>query len=171
MKADELVEAILVPRLRAFEYVFPFKQARRQEDDISIVTSGTHIYLAPGFDKSVFITEDASLAFGGMAPTTAIALKTTGFLVGKELCRETFDGAQSVLQAELDLPDRVPGGQARYCKAFASSFLLNFFLQVLDDDLVVLDEGIDVPNGKTLPSALSIEDAELGALESFLSDV
>ena len=77
LKADELVEAILVPRLRAFEYVFPFKQARRREDDIGIVTSGMRIYLAPNFDKSVFIIKDASLAFGGMAPTTAIALKTT----------------------------------------------------------------------------------------------
>jgi xanthine dehydrogenase/oxidase len=40
----EMVEHVEVPVLRkVFEYIKPFKPARRREDNISIVTSGMHI--------------------------------------------------------------------------------------------------------------------------------
>lgn len=38
--ADEVVQDIFIPFTKEFEFVIPLKQARRREDDISIVTSG-----------------------------------------------------------------------------------------------------------------------------------
>ena len=35
-----------------FEYAFPFKQARRREDDISIVTSGMRIKVSDAYEYS-----------------------------------------------------------------------------------------------------------------------
>ena len=72
---SEIVERIEIPILgKVFEYVKPFKQARRREDDISIVTSGMHIKL--GIKEGKFVIEHIALAFGGMAPKTIMAVET-----------------------------------------------------------------------------------------------
>lgn len=178
LKPEELVEAIHVPKPKFFEYVFPFKQARRREDDISIVTSGMRILLKPDVEDgvSVFKISNASLAFGGMAPTTKMATKTMEFLVGSVFSKETFEAARSVLQIELDLPDHVPGGQAQYRKALASSFLYKFYFNIvkaLSDDLVSIAKGGSggaFPDYDTLPPAPIIADDEIGALDSFISE-
>ena len=68
--------------------MLPFKQARRREDDISIVTAGIRIKLAVGDHSNalatnaaaaavtcppappVWVIADTALAYGGMAPVT-----------------------------------------------------------------------------------------------------
>jgi xanthine dehydrogenase/oxidase len=40
LNADEILQDIFIPFTNEFEFVIPLKQARRREDDISIVTSG-----------------------------------------------------------------------------------------------------------------------------------
>ena len=49
----------------------PFKQARRREDDISIVTGGLRVRLEPREGKWMVL--EAGMCFGGMAPTTVAA--------------------------------------------------------------------------------------------------
>ena len=58
----------------SLEFVRPFKQARRREGDISIVTSGMRVRLEP--EGSNWIVADAGLCFGGMASTTVAAPQT-----------------------------------------------------------------------------------------------
>lgn len=55
----------------SFEFVRPFKQARRREDDISIVTGGMRVNLEPR--DGAWVVKEAGLCFGGMAPTTVAA--------------------------------------------------------------------------------------------------
>lgn len=65
LQPTEVVECIQIPRVAdVLEYVKPFKQARRREDDISIVTSGMKVKLA--VQDARFIIVEAALAFGGM---------------------------------------------------------------------------------------------------------
>ena len=65
LQSTEVVECIQVPRVvDVMEYVKPFKQARRREDDISIVTAGMKVKLA--VKDSKFVISDAALAYGGM---------------------------------------------------------------------------------------------------------
>ena len=65
LQPTEVVECVQIPRLHSvLEYVKPFKQARRREDDISIVTAGMKIRLAVQGNKILIV--DAALAFGGM---------------------------------------------------------------------------------------------------------
>jgi xanthine dehydrogenase/oxidase len=45
-----------------------FKQAKRREDDIAIVTSGMRVHLEE--DGDLWTIRDLSLAFGGMGPIT-----------------------------------------------------------------------------------------------------
>jgi xanthine dehydrogenase/oxidase len=169
----EFVERVEVPTLaKTFEYVVPFKQARRREDDISIVTSGMHIKLAP--KDGAFVIEHAALAFGGMAPKTVMAAKTAAALVGAPFSRETFVNASEVLLSEMNLPENVPGGQAAFRMTLATSFLYKFFLAVVEElkaDVKAIEAnpsefpGMFLP----LPSVPYVEESELSGASSFLS--
>ena len=108
LKPTEVVECVQVPILdKVFEYLKPFKQARRREDDISIVTSGMRIKLC--VENGKFVVQDVALAFGGMAPTTVVATETAHSIVGQEFCAAAFEAAGKILLKELALPDAVPG--------------------------------------------------------------
>uniref|UniRef100_A0A7S4RBL2 Xanthine dehydrogenase n=2 Tax=Ditylum brightwellii TaxID=49249 RepID=A0A7S4RBL2_9STRA len=173
LKPYELVECIDVPLTREiFEYVVPFKQARRREDDISIVTSGMRIILAPK-ESEHYVIEDMTLAFGGMAPTTIVASETASNLIGMPFCAQTFKKGGEILREELKLPDDVPGGQAEYRITVASSFLYQFFLTVatelkMDADKIQMDPikyGISIP----LPPLPLVEEEEMSGTQQFVS--
>lgn len=129
---SEVVERVEVPILRpVLEYFQPFKQARRREDDISIVTSGMRLRL--GVSAGKFVIEDAHLAFGGMAIKTVMTAQTASCLIGSEFSLHTFQLAIDVLMKELSLPEGVPGGQAAFRMTLASSFLYKFFLLCVEE--------------------------------------
>lgn len=173
IKTSEIVEKIEVPVLaKVFEYVKPFKQARRREDDISIVTAGMKIKLAS--TANGYTIENISMAFGGMAPKTVMAAETTKSMIGAEFCRETFDKAQEILIKELSLPEGVPGGQAAYRMTLAASFLYKFFVSVVAE----LRKDVETINGnpsafpdiqQPLPAIPAIDATEESAASTFLS--
>lgn len=174
LKPTELVEAIEVPVLReVFEYLKPFKQARRREDDISIVTSGMRIRLGISRDGK-FVIEDAALAFGGMAPTTVMAVETAKAMIGAEFSEATFEAATEVLLKELSLPESVPGGQAAFRMTLTASFLYKFYLSVVEE-LTIDVEAIKNEPAKfpgiagELPSLPKIDENERSGMWNFLS--
>lgn len=174
LKPDEILERVEVPILRpVFEYLRPFKQARRREDDISIVTSGMRLVLAIRDGK--FVIEDASLAFGGMAPKTVMAVETASVLIGSEFCYETFQTATETLLKEMSLPEGVPGGQAAYRMTLATSFLYKFYLSCVED-LKVDIAAIAADPAKypgfpaEIPVAPVVDEAEAGGTANFLSE-
>jgi xanthine dehydrogenase/oxidase len=144
MKFDEILEHIMIPAItNPLEYILPFKQARRREDDISIVTSGIRICLTLNTALSVeteingsdypnnYLIEDCALSFGGMSVTTILAKKTMSALIGQSWAHTTIvNRAYPVMKDELALPETVPGGKAEYRTTLALSFLLKAFLQI-----------------------------------------
>ena len=172
LKPFELIESINILKPRpVFEYVFPFKQARRREDDISIVTSGMRIVVEPR--KESFLITDATIAFGGMAPRTVIAFETIKFIVGKTFCRDTFISAQAILLREMNLPDDVPGGQPHFRKALACSFLYKLYLmtsKAIKEDLLLIDKDPTLfTHTSPMPPVPKIDGVELSASESFIA--
>ena len=172
LQSNEVLTSIVIPRLNMnmnkWTYVLPFKQARRREDDISIVTSGILVELEPK-DNLYFEIKHASLAFGGMAPTTIMAPQTQAFLVGKEFCQETFVQARQLLGQELQLPENVPGGQPEYRRALASSFLYKFYLAIsMQLELDISNDADDVSN---LPPPPKINQEERSGATSFLTSL
>ena len=158
MQANEIIECVSVPLVRdRFEYVSPFKQARRREDDISIVTAGMRLSVTASSGK--WSIDSVSLAFGGVAPRTILAQATMDYLTGKEFSEASFDGARRVLQDELRMPDDVPGGQSQYRLTLASSFLYKFFLYCTSE--LVKDVG-DSP-GKYPPLPVVEDEVSSGA--------
>lgn len=165
LQPTELVESIEIPIIQqSLEYISPFKQARRREDDISIVNSGMRAVIAPDPSGSgSYIIKDASMAFGGMAPTTVMTPKTAQALVGQALNADTFRSAAQVLMDELYLPEAVPGGQVEYRRALASSYLYQFYLYI------VSELELDIKSSVTaLPPAPPVSDDERSGAESFL---
>lgn len=88
---DEIVKAIWVPLTKEVcallnfvqsfqnQHFKAYKQAQRREDDIAIVTGAFSATVNP----TTHIVEDIRIAYGGMAPTTKLALKTMKELMGK----------------------------------------------------------------------------------------
>ena len=141
LEQTEILQDLFIPFTESMEFVIPLKQAKRREDDISIVTSGIRVKLSPDF-----YVESCSFAYGGMAPITVMASKTMEFLTGKRWNEENIMLACQELSSELRLPHDVPGGQAAYRVCLATSFLYRSFLKV----------SMSVPD---LSSGISLEEA------------
>ena len=143
LQPHELVEKIEIPLVQSLEFLYPFKQARRREDDISIVTSAMRVQLA--VQDGAYVIADATLAYGGMAPTTVLASNQN--LVGKPFCRETIEKAMEGLIQDFNLPETVPGGQAAYRRTLAASFLLKCYASIVADlRATVNGEGPPIPD-------------------------
>ncbi|SCZ92606.1 BZ3500_MvSof-1268-A1-R1_Chr5-2g08024 [Microbotryum saponariae] len=127
LPADAIIVRIIVPVNTSSdtEVVRAYKQAKRRDDDISIVCACMAMRVdADGTIKS------AKLAYGGMAPFTIAATKTQEYLVGKSITSDTLEGALDVLAKEFDLAFDVPGGMAAYRRTLTLSFFFKFFVTV-----------------------------------------
>ncbi|KAF2650067.1 xanthine dehydrogenase/oxidase [Lophiostoma macrostomum CBS 122681] len=112
-----------IPSHEAREVSKAYKQAKRKDDDIAIVTSAFRVRL--GNEGYV---EDVCLVYGGMAPTTKEAIKAKQTLLGKKWFNsETLDVALDALIKDFDLPYTVPGGMAHYRKTLTLSLFFRFW--------------------------------------------
>ncbi|GAA6006159.1 hypothetical protein JCM10207_000545 [Rhodosporidiobolus poonsookiae] len=136
---DGVILAVEVPVFKPEEegereFVRAYKQAKRRDDDIAIVTACFRIRAsADGMIK------EAKLAFGGMAAYTIAARKTEEFLTGNTVTSATLEAALDVLSAEFDLGYTVPGGMPSYRRTLTLSFLFKFFVEVASELGVRLD--------------------------------
>ncbi|KAI2619139.1 xanthine dehydrogenase [Hypoxylon sp. NC1633] len=111
------------PSPRTLEVTKAYKQAKRKDDDIAIVTAGFRVRLS---QKG--IVQQATFAFGGMAPTTTVATGAQETVLGKVWAdSSTREDMISALLKDFDLPFDVPGGMAQYRKALAASLLFRFW--------------------------------------------
>lgn len=69
------------------QYFFGYKQAQRRDDDIAIVNAGMYVQLEPSTKKIA----DIRLSFGGVGPTTLMALKTMQLLKGRLWDEDTLN--------------------------------------------------------------------------------
>lgn len=130
---DGVITAVRIPLIPSSligkEAVKAYKQAKRKEDDIAIVTSCFRVRLD---DKG--LVEQVALAYGGMAPTTISASNTQAALVGKKWTdQSTLDVALDSLHSELSLSYDVPGGMSQYRTTLSASLFLRFWHQSLQE--------------------------------------
>lgn len=130
LPANAIISKIFVPETRQGETVRAYKQAKRKDDDIAIVTASFALHV----DGSGIISS-ARFAYGGVAPMTVAAKKAMAFLVGKHLGRDTasslLEGAVDELAGEFNLPYDVPGGMPTFRRALVISFFYKFWQSVL----------------------------------------
>lgn len=102
--------AVPLPSEDTREITKAYKQAKRKDDDIAIVTAGFRVRL-----NREGLVEDCGFAFGGMAPTTVIATKAQDAVLGKSWTdTATLEAATNALLGQFDLSYGVPGGMAQY---------------------------------------------------------
>ncbi len=126
LRPDEVIVSVKMPLTRKDEFVHAFKQARRKEDDIAIVTSCMRVKL----DDKRRVAE-ASLAFGGMAAKSAFAAQTERLLIGREWNAALVEDAFSALEKDLPLPPNAVGGMPAFRSTLAASFFFKFHQYVL----------------------------------------
>uniref|UniRef100_A0A8C2TX93 Xanthine dehydrogenase/oxidase n=1 Tax=Coturnix japonica TaxID=93934 RepID=A0A8C2TX93_COTJA len=125
VKPEEVLLSVEIPYSKEGEYFSAFKQAYRREDDIAIVTCGMRVLFQHGTSR----VQEVKLSYGGMAPTTILALKT---------CQELTDWNEKLLQdacrllaGEMDLSPSAPGGMVEFRRTLTLSFFFKFYLTVL----------------------------------------
>ncbi|ROV97083.1 hypothetical protein VMCG_07450 [Cytospora schulzeri] len=125
---DDILASIRIPLTQSGrEFFRAYKQAKRKDDDIAIVTGALRIKL--GDDG---VVEQANLCFGGMAAWTTAAKQTNEYLVGKKFAElETLEGAMNALEQDFNMQFSVPGGMASYRKALALSFFYRFYHEIM----------------------------------------
>jgi xanthine dehydrogenase/oxidase len=122
---DAVLSRIRIPLAApdAREVLKAYKQAKRKDDDIAIVTAAFRVRL-----DSAGVVEDVSLVYGGMAPTTKFSPKTQEALLGRLWFHsETLNIGLGALLQDYDLPFGVPGGMADYRKTLTLSLFFRFW--------------------------------------------
>ncbi|KAI9739660.1 MAG: hypothetical protein M1834_006378 [Cirrosporium novae-zelandiae] len=120
---------IPLPAPGTSELTKAYKQAKRKDDDIAIVTAAMRVKLNANME-----VEDISLIYGGMAPTVKRAEFAEGVLIGKLWAdQKTLDEGIDALTKDFDLKFGVLGGMATYRKTLAISFFFRFWHEVMTD--------------------------------------
>ena len=131
LPADAIIISIHIPLppQGVREITKAYKQAKRKEDDVAIVTSAYRVRL----DEEGLVS-DISLSYGGMAPKTVLATETMQKLLGKKWhSSATLDAAIVSLAQELDLTYGVLGGMATHRKTLAISLFFRFWHETIAD--------------------------------------
>jgi xanthine dehydrogenase/oxidase len=141
LPADGIITHIKIPlpRVGAREVLKAYKQAKRKDDDIAIVTAGFKVRLNEASE-----VEDISLAYGGMAPKTIEAANAQSVLLGKKwFSSETLEIGLDGLTKDFDLSFSVPGGMAHYRKTLALSLFFRFWHEAVAElELGTVDKQI-----------------------------
>ncbi|XP_071527934.1 xanthine dehydrogenase/oxidase [Panulirus ornatus] len=126
VRPEEILLTVHVPYTQEDEYFLGYKQARRRDDDIAIVNAGLKVRIQPGSN----IVTRLKLAFGGMAPTTVMALNTMEKLVGLPWDASLLESGTSFILQDLPVSPSAPGGMVEYRRALTVSFFFKFYLSV-----------------------------------------
>ncbi|XP_071454952.1 xanthine dehydrogenase isoform X2 [Hetaerina americana] len=127
VKPDEVLLSITIPFSHEFMYFKAYKQARRRDDDIAIVNAAFNVEIQRGASP---IVQKATLAYGGMAPTTLEAKQTAQVLKGKKWDMKLLEEVCNAIVKELPLSPDAPGGMIAYRRSLTLSFFYKFFVEV-----------------------------------------
>lgn len=120
---------IPLPPPNVLQITKSYKQAKRKDDDVAIVTAAFCVTL-----DGDGIVIHASLAYGGMAPTTVLAHQAGTSLSGRKWNdKETLYDALRALMGDFSLPYGVPGGMATYRRTLALSLFFRFWNEAVRD--------------------------------------
>lgn len=157
VQPGEVLVSVFVPFTRRWELMLPFKQARRREDDISIVSAGIRVCLEPTADGWRVV--EAGMAFGGMSPITIAPAATLEMLKGAKWERGLLPTVYESLARDLPLPPSVPGGQPEFRQTLVASFFFKFFIASAQTLAVAAASHPDLGLPPAPPLAAGEEDA------------
>lgn len=120
LRPDELITAVVIPKLHTGTIVKSYKVSKRRDLDISTVSAGFSLNSRNGTVAQIV------LAYGGMAAQTVRAVKTEQFLTGRAWSFSVIREAMTILEEEFTpLSDTRAG--ATYRSLTARNLLLKFY--------------------------------------------
>lgn len=84
-------------------------------------------------DVDAKIVKHLRMSYGGMAPTTKLALETVKSLEGRAWDQALLEEVLHRISQEFALPPGVPGGMSRFRQALTLSFFFKFFVHVAEE--------------------------------------
>ncbi|TPX38095.1 hypothetical protein SmJEL517_g00330 [Synchytrium microbalum] len=130
MKPGEVVVAVFVPFSTATDYIRAYKQAKRKDDDIAIVTACLRATVSRTSRDSRYIISKPLFVYGGVGPITSVAANTAAFANGAEWSEATIKELVKRAEAEFNLPDNAPGGMVDYRKSLCAGFMKKWCLHI-----------------------------------------
>lgn len=135
IEPDEILISLFVPRTEKDQYFLAYKQAKRRDDDIAIVNAAINVFFNSGTD----VINKIYLSFGGMAPTTVLAPKTSKAVVGMKWNSKMLEILNKELIEELPLDPSAPGGMILYRRSLTLSLFFKAYLEIsqrLEEQLI-----------------------------------
>ncbi len=118
---DELIVAVIIPKLVNGVKVKSYKVSKRKDLDISTVSAGFRLELNGGS-----AVKDIMLAYGGMAERTRRASSAEQFLIGKMWERSVIEEAMPLIDSDFTpISDARAGAEMR--KVAAKNLLMKFW--------------------------------------------
>ncbi|XP_073816384.1 xanthine dehydrogenase-like [Musca autumnalis] len=145
LEPEEVLLGVYLPKTLPNQYVVAFKQSRRREDDIAIVNAAFNVSFLPNEDR----VQKVVMAFGGMAATTTIPVRTCEMMAQQQWNRQLMERVIENLCAELPLEPSAPGGMIAYRRSLVVSLFFKAYLKIsqqlmedgiLPDDFLSHDE-------------------------------
>lgn len=161
IQADEVVTSVEIPFSEEMQYFKAYKQARRKDDDISIVTSAFNVKIDSNSQKILF----ANFCYGGVGPTTTCVSRTSKALNGMKWDETMLNTAFELLTNELQLDISAPGGMVDYRKSLCLSLFFRFYIYVLQK-LQNL-KGVQLLSNRDLSALQEIHDIEAPSSSQF----
>jgi xanthine dehydrogenase/oxidase len=126
-----------IPLNKQLEYVEAYKQSRRRDDDIAILSCCFRMEFeeTPKKDgeQPLFTVKNAVLAYGGMAVKVVTAPLTQAYLAGKAWNKAVLPHAYEKLAEDLPLAPGAPGGMIEYRRSLTTSFFFKFYLHTMNE--------------------------------------
>lgn len=164
IEPSEVLVGLYFPKTLEHQYVIAFKQAKRRDDDIAIVNAAINVFIDP---KTITV-DKIYMAFGGMAPTTVLAVRSAEIMLKQKWNKDLVERVTESLCAELPLAPSAPGGMIAYRRSLVVSLFFKAYLTItqkliksgiLPEDTLPQDElsGAEVFHTPALKSAQLFE--------------
>lgn len=138
IEPDEVLISIFFPYTKESQYFLAYKQAKRRDDDIAIVNLALNVEFVPGTNEVKML----NMAYGGVAPTVAMATNASNIAVGKQWNDNLVEVVNKELINELPLSPSAPGGMISYRRSLTLSLFFKAYLHISQE----LEKGvIDIP--------------------------
>lgn len=126
IEPDEVLLWLNIPKTTSDQYFIAFKQSKRRDDDIAIVSMALNV----SFEKDKDVIANINVTFGGMAPTIAFAPKSCAKVIGHKWDRTLVEIFNDELMQELPLDPSAPGGMIQYRRTLTLSLFFKAFLEI-----------------------------------------
>ncbi|MEK9137924.1 MAG: xanthine dehydrogenase small subunit, partial [Bacteroidota bacterium] len=121
-RADELITAVVIPRVPAGVGVRSYKVSKRKDLDISTVSGGFRLQI----NQHNNVVESIRLVYGGMAEMVKRARTAEQFVIGKKWERETVEQAMRLIDSDF-APISDVRGSAEFRRVAARNLLMKFW--------------------------------------------